>query len=104
MPQWNAFAEALRANARRMSGMHETMMQGGMINQGNAAMSAPDRLDRMEIAMTAMLEGLKEMKATSHRSMRSSPTSRKKRLISSFMGPWAWVGCDYAGGRPVDGR
>ena len=27
-------------------------------------MSAPDRLGRMEIAMTAMLEGLKEMKAT----------------------------------------
>ena len=64
MPQWNAFAEALRANARRMSGMHETMMQGGMMNQGNAPMSAPDRLDRMERAMTAMLEGLKEMKAT----------------------------------------
>jgi len=63
MPQWNAFAEALRANARRMSGMHETMMQGGMMNQGNAPMSAPDRLDRMERAMTAMLEGLKEMKA-----------------------------------------
>ena len=48
MPQWNAFAEALRANARRMSGMHETMMQGGMMNHGNAPMSAPDRLDRME--------------------------------------------------------
>ena len=64
MPQWNAFAEALRANARRMSGMHETMIQGGMMNQGNAPMSAPDRLDRMERAMTAMLEGLKEMKAT----------------------------------------
>jgi len=64
MPQWNAFAEALRANARRMSGMHETMMQGGMMNHGNAPMSAPDRLDRMERAMTAMLEGLKEMKAT----------------------------------------
>ena len=64
LPQWNAFAEALRANARRMSGMHEAMMQGGMMNQGNAPMSAPDRLDRMERAMTAMLEGLKEMKAT----------------------------------------
>jgi hypothetical protein len=64
LPQWNAFAEALRANARRMGGMHETMMQGGMMNQGNAPMSAPDRLDRMERAMTAMLEGLKEMKAT----------------------------------------
>jgi len=65
MLQWNAFADALRANARRLSEMKATMMQGGgtMMEQGNAPVSAPERLDRMEKMMTAMLEGLKETKA-----------------------------------------
>lgn len=38
--QWNAFADALRANARRMTEMH------GMMGQG-ASPSAPERLDHM---------------------------------------------------------
>jgi LTXXQ motif family protein len=57
--QWNAFSDALRENARRMGGMSATMMQGGMMGQGGASMSAPDRLDRMEKMMTAMLESIK---------------------------------------------
>jgi hypothetical protein len=64
MPQWNAFADALRAAARRLGGMQATMMPGGMMDQGNAPVSAPDRLERMEKMMTSMLEGLKELKAT----------------------------------------
>jgi hypothetical protein len=63
MPQWNAFIEALRANARRMSGMPALMMQGGMVGQDGASVSAPDRLDRMEKMMTTMLETIKAMKA-----------------------------------------
>ncbi len=63
MPQWNAFAEALRANARRMSEMPAIMMQSGMMAQESAPVSAPDRLDRMEKMMTAMLETLKATKA-----------------------------------------
>jgi len=59
MPQWNAFADALRANARRMGEMQKTMMQSGMLDQGGASMSAPDRLDRMERMMTAMLDAVK---------------------------------------------
>ena len=34
LPQWNAFADALRENARRMSGMPAMMMQGGMMGAG----------------------------------------------------------------------
>jgi hypothetical protein len=63
MPQWNAFADALRANARRISGMRTTMMQGGMMGQGSASASAPDRLDRMEKMMSVMLEAVKGTKA-----------------------------------------
>ena len=54
-PQWKTFAEALRSNATRMSGM-QTMMQGGGMGKDGAAMSAPDRLDRMEKMLSAMLE------------------------------------------------
>jgi hypothetical protein len=57
MPQWNAFAEALRANARGMSEMPTTMM-----GQGSASVSAPDRLDRMEKMMSATLEAVKGAK------------------------------------------
>jgi hypothetical protein len=70
--QWNAFADALRENARRMSGMPAMMMQGGMMqggmmqggmmSQDGTSVSAPDRLDRMEKMMTTMLETIKATK------------------------------------------
>jgi len=63
MPQWSAFADALRANAHRMSGMPAMMMQGGMMGQGGASVTAPDRFDRMEKMMSAMLEAVKGTKA-----------------------------------------
>jgi len=62
-PQWNAFADALRANARRMSEMRSTMMPGGMMGQSGAPVSAVDRLDRMEKMMAAMLEAVKATKS-----------------------------------------
>ena len=39
--QWNAFADALRENARRMRGMPATMMQGGMISQDGTSVARP---------------------------------------------------------------
>ena len=64
MPQWNAFSDALRENARRMGGMSAMMMQGGMMGQDSASVNAPDRLDRMEKMMTTMLEAIKATRAT----------------------------------------
>ena len=63
LPQWNTFADALRANAKRMSEIRSTMMQGGMMGQGGTSLSAPDRLDRMEKMMTAMLDAVKATKS-----------------------------------------
>ena len=62
MPQWTAFADTLRANAKRMSGMRNSMMQGG--RAGDASISAAERLDRMEKMMTAMTEAIKATKST----------------------------------------
>ena len=64
MPQWNAFADVLRANARRMGEMQNTMTPGGMSGQSGASVSAPDRLDRMEKMMTAMTEAVKASKSS----------------------------------------
>ena len=61
MPQWNAFADVLRENARRMSGMRTTM--SGIFGQDSASVSAPDRLDRMEQMISIMLEAVKGTKA-----------------------------------------
>ena len=61
MPQWNAFADVLRENARRMSGMRATM--SGIFGQDGASVSAPDRLDRMEQMVSRMLEAIKGTKA-----------------------------------------
>lgn len=55
-PQWNAFAEALRGNARRMTEMH------GMMGQGTS-LSAPERLDRMEKMTAGMMEAVQSTKA-----------------------------------------
>jgi LTXXQ motif family protein len=63
MPPWNAFADVLRENARRMGAMPVIMMQSGMMGHDGASVNAPDRLDRMEKMMTAMLEAVKATKA-----------------------------------------
>jgi hypothetical protein len=60
---WNAFADALRVNDRRMTEMRNSMMQGGMMGQDGAAISAPDRLDRMEKVMAAALDAVKATKS-----------------------------------------
>jgi LTXXQ motif family protein len=56
MPQWNAFADAMRDNARRMTEMHEKMAPA-------ASMSAPERFDRMEQMTAGMMEAVQSTKA-----------------------------------------
>jgi hypothetical protein len=56
-PQWNRFADALRATSKSMNGMFEQIMQTG------AAATVPARLDRQETMLTAHLDGLKALKA-----------------------------------------
>jgi hypothetical protein len=60
MPTWNAFAEALRANATTMKEARGTMMQ--MMQQG-AGVTAPQMLEEHEKHLTLHLEALKRTKA-----------------------------------------
>jgi hypothetical protein len=63
MSAWNTFASVLRSNGQHMGEMRKSMMQGGMMARGGAAISAPDRLDRTEKMMTAALDAVKATKS-----------------------------------------
>lgn len=86
-PQWNTFAEALRSNATRMSGM-QTMMQGGGMGKDGAAMSAPDRLDHMEKMLSAMLEMVTATKSA-FAPLYAVLTEEQKKIADQFGGPMA---------------
>lgn len=63
-PLWDAFAEALRANARIMAGMMRDM--GGMMMMpapDAAPSSLPQRLEAHEAMLAARLEALRNLKA-----------------------------------------
>lgn len=55
---WNAFAEALRANAKKLG-----EVRGAMMAQMNAAQPAPDRLGLQEQWLAARLEGTRAIRA-----------------------------------------
>ena len=59
MPQWDAFANTVRANAKAMTEMHKAMAP-----QKHEAMTLPDRLAFEQKAMSVHLEALSKTKAT----------------------------------------
>lgn len=56
-PQWNAFADTLRANAKAHRAMHEQMAMGGM------PPSWPDRLAFQQKALATRLDALKALES-----------------------------------------
>lgn len=56
-PQWNAFADSLRANAKAHRAMHEQMTKGGMPS------SWPDRLAFQQKALATRLDSLKALES-----------------------------------------
>jgi len=85
LPRWNAFAEALRANARRMTEMQ------GMMGQG-ASLSAPERLDRMEKMMTNVLEAMRSTKAALTPLYAVLSDEQKKTADTLLQGPMGMMG------------
>jgi hypothetical protein len=55
---WNAFADALRANAKKLG-----EVRGSMMAQMNTAQPAPDRLGLQEQWLAARLEGTRAIRA-----------------------------------------
>ena len=77
-PQWNAFAEILRTNAKSMREGMAKMMQTGMPT------TAPARADAMVQMMTMHLDGMKSM-ATAGKALYAVLTDAQKKLADDMM-------------------
>ena len=85
---WNAYADAVRANAKRMGELMDQMMSRGMAMQGQPGMtmSLPDRLNRAERHMAAHLEMLAVIKEPAMQ-LYGALSDDQKRLADQLIGP-----------------
>lgn len=77
-PQWNAFADAMRARVKAMQEMRAQMMQRG------PAASWPDRLTRHEQRLSARLDALKAMEAPT-RALWDGLSDEQRRKANELM-------------------
>ena len=102
-PQWTAYAEALRANAKRMGQLMTEMMSSGMMSQGmmnygmmmqgqpGTMMSLPDRLNWAEQHMAAHMEMLQAIKGPAEQ-LYAVLSVEQKRIADQLMGPMGMIG------------
>jgi len=96
-PQWQAFADAFRANAKRMGEMHAArgtgapmpgaMPGGGMTKAEHGATPLPERFDQAERHMTMHLEMLRSMKAPVTQLYAALSANQKKMADEIIRGP-----------------
>jgi hypothetical protein len=77
-PQWNAFADTLRANAKSHQAMHEQMAKGGMPS------SWLERLAFQQKAMSTRLDGLKALE-TAAKPLYAVLTDDQKKLADQLL-------------------
>ncbi len=86
LPQWNAFADAMRARVTAMQAMRSQMMQQG------AAASWPDRLARHEQRLSAHLDAMKAMEGPT-RALWDALSDEQRRKAQTLMpGPMGMMG------------
>lgn len=85
---WNAYADAVRANAKRMGELMDQMMSSGMMMQGQPGtmMSLPDRLNWAEQHMAAHMEMLAAIKQPTMQ-LYGALSDDQKRLADQLIGP-----------------
>jgi hypothetical protein len=81
-PQWNAFADAMRANAKAMSEMHQSMM-----SQRHTESTLPERLAFAEKALTAHLDMLKKTEGPLDKLYEVLTPDQKKIADDIVVGP-----------------
>jgi hypothetical protein len=81
LPQWNAFAQALRDNATSMQGM-----RGGMTAMNQAA-TLPDKLTAREKMMSARLEAVRKLKAAAEPLYAALSADQKKTADEIMVSP-----------------
>jgi LTXXQ motif family protein len=103
--EWNAYADALRANAKRMGDLMNQMMSSGvmgpgmmgqgqgMMMQGQAGtlMSLPDRLNWTEQHMAAHMEMLQAVKEPTLR-LYGVLSNEQKQVADQLLGPMGMMG------------
>ena len=85
MPQWNAFADAVRAGAKGMRESMSKLMQAGM------PATAPARADAMLQMMTARLGAMKEM-TSAGKALYEVLTDSQKKVADELMPPRMGMG------------
>jgi hypothetical protein len=87
---WNAFADALRANAKKLGELRASMMgKSGDAQQPAATMA--DRLDRQEQWLLARLEGTRAMKAAFAK-LNEALSDEQKKTANDILAPHMGVG------------
>ncbi len=82
MPQWNAFADTIRENAKSMSEMHQSMGA-----QQNSPKTLPERLAFQDKAMTAHLDALKKTEGALDELYTALSPEQKKIADQIIVGP-----------------
>jgi hypothetical protein len=80
-PQWDRFADTLRATAKSMNGMYQQMMQSGVTG------TLPARLDRQDAMLSAHLASLRALKEAVEPLYGSFSDEQKKVADSMMIGP-----------------
>jgi hypothetical protein len=87
---WNAFADALRANAKKLDQLRASMMP----KSGDAQQQAPamaDRLDQQEQWLLARLEGIRTMKAAFTK-LNETLSDEQKKTANDLLAPHMGMG------------
>jgi len=87
---WNAFADALRANAKKLADVRASMMGKSGEAQQPAPMMA-DRLDRQEQWLLARLEGTRVMKAVFTK-LNETLSDEQKKTADDLLAPHMGMG------------
>jgi hypothetical protein len=112
-PQWNAYADAVRANAKRMGELMNEMMSSGMMGQGmmmgnqgmmmqgqpgtmmqgqpGTMMSLPDRLNWAGQHMAAHMEMLQAIKEPTMQ-LYGVLSNEQKQVADQLLGPMGMMG------------
>jgi LTXXQ motif family protein len=85
-PLWNAVADAIRANAKAMSGMPNGMPMMG------AAATLPEKLATHEKMMAAHLDSLRKLKAAVEPLYAALSADQKKTADELMIGPMGMMG------------
>ena len=87
---WNSFADALRANAKKLGELRSSMMGNSGDAQQPAATIA-DRLDRQEQRLLARLEGTRAMKAAFTK-LNEALSDEQKKTANDILTPHMGMG------------